>query len=266
MGKTIEAQLGEYRGIQNIDLNDIECVRDDTVILEVSRGTEFARVVSDLNRVCAGKAENVEGKITRKATEGDWNQIRNNQQKAKDAINICVRKINEQSLPMKIIKAEYTFDCSKIIIFFSSEGRVDFRTLVKDLAKIFRVRIELKQIGVRDKAKIVGGYGVCGRELCCSSFLKGFHGLSIKMAKEQNLPLNPSRISGLCGRIKCCMAYEFRVYKELARALPRVGDKVNTPDGRGRVMDINVLKRVAMIDLGEGKTTKLILSPQENFA
>jgi cell fate regulator YaaT (PSP1 superfamily) len=206
--------------------------------------------------VCKGKAENVNGKIVRKATEGDLKQIENNRMKAQDALNTCLRRITERKLDMQMVKAEYTFDNSKVIFFFTSDDRVDFRNLVKDLARVFRVRIELKQIGVRDKAKIIGGYGVCGRELCCSSFLNGFHALSIKMAKDQQLPLNPSRISGVCGRIKCCMAYEFNVYREMIRALPHIGEKINTEEGNGRVIDINVLKQFARIDLGEGKIAR----------
>ncbi|MDP2652945.1 MAG: stage 0 sporulation family protein [Candidatus Omnitrophota bacterium] len=260
MGKIIEVKVGEYRPVQVFDLNDIPCDRDDHVVVEVDRGTEFGRVVSHEKAACEGKTEASVGKVLRKATEGDMNQVANNRIKAQDAINICLRKINERKLDMNIIKAEYTFDCSKIIFFFLSEGRVDFRNLVKDLAKIFRVRIELKQVGVRDKAKIVGGFGVCGRELCCSSYMKNFHALSIKMAKEQELPLNPSRISGVCGRIKCCMAYEFSVYRELAREMPRPGDKVTTPEGKGRVKDINILKQYVIVDLGEGKTVKLSYS------
>ena len=260
MGKIIEVKLGDYRSVGLYDINDVECTRGDLVILEVESGTECGAVVSDVIGGCKTKTEGAEGKVLRKVTEGDHNQIENNRLKAKDAINTCVRKIDERKLDMQIVQAEYTFDCSKIIFFFLSEGRVDFRNLLKDLAKIFRVRIELKQIGVRDKAKIVGGYGVCGRELCCSSFLKGFHPLSIKMAKDQNLPLNPSRISGVCGRIKCCMAYEFQVYKEMARSMPHVGDKINTEQGKGRVVDINILKRFAIVDLGEGKTTKVVFA------
>ena len=257
MGKIIEVQLGEYRPVAFYDQNDIECDRDDFVIIEQDRAMEFGRIVSDMKAVCTGKTEAAVGKIVRILTEGDKNQLKNNQLKAQDAVNACIRKINERNLDMQIVKAEYTFDCSKVIFFFTAEGRVDFRNLVKDLAKIFRVRIELKQIGVRDRAKIIAGYGVCGRELCCSSYLKGFHQLSIKMAKEQGLPLNPTRISGVCGRIKCCMAYEYQAYKELARDLPSAGDKITTPQGKGVVRDVNILKRLVFVDLGEGKTTKI---------
>lgn len=257
MGQMVEIQLGEHRPVYQYDLNSVACQRGDVVILEVDRGSEFGRIVSDVTRECKSKVEAAPGKILRVATEGDLKQIENNRMKAQDAKSVCIRKITDRKLPMQIVKAEYTFDSSKIIFAFSAEGRVDFRNLVKDLAKVFRVRIELKQIGVRDKAKIVGGYGVCGRELCCSSFLKDFHALSIKMAKEQGLPLNPSKISGLCGRIKCCMAYEFSAYKELSRTLPRLGDKVTTPDGKGKVFEINILKRLVSVDLGEGKTVKV---------
>ena len=259
MGKIVQIQLGEYRPVYFYELNDIECGRGDCVVLEVDRGSEFGKVISDTGLECKLKEDKVSGKVLRKATEGDIKQIENNRMKAKEALNICLRKINERKLDMHIVKAEYTFDSSKIIFSFISEGRVDFRNLVKDLARIFRVRIELRQIGVRDKAKIVGGYGVCGRELCCSSYLNAFHPLSIRMAKEQGLPLNPSRISGACGRIKCCMAYEFAVYKEHFRTLPRLGEKINTPEGRGRVVDINILKRLVSVDVGEGRIIKTVV-------
>jgi len=253
MGKLVQIKLGEYRTVQLYDLNSIECERDDYVILEVERGSEFGKVVSDGKTECKGKIENAKGKVLREATEGDLKQIENNRMKAKDALGACIRKITDRKLEMQIVKTEYTFDSSKIIFFFTADGRVDFRALVKDLARIFRVRIELKQIGVRDKAKIVGGYGVCGRELCCSSYMKEFHPLSIKMAKTQGLPLNPSKISGVCGRIKCCMAYEFAVYKEYYKDLPSVGEKVTLDDVQGRVVDVNILKRMVTIDDGEGK-------------
>ncbi|MGE0268020.1 MAG: stage 0 sporulation family protein [Candidatus Omnitrophota bacterium] len=256
MGKLVQVQLGEFRPVGFFDLNDVEADRNDTVILESEGSSEYGVVVSDINTACKGKTESAKGKILRKATPGDLKQIENNREKAKDALNVCSRKITERKLDMRITKIEYTFDCSKILFFFTAEGRVDFRSLVKDLAKVFRVRIELKQIGVRDKAKIVGGYGVCGRELCCTSYMKSFHPLSIKMAKEQGLPLNPSRISGVCGRIKCCMAYEFQVYKEFSRDLPRIGDKYNIKDGKGKVIDVNILKRLVSVEMAEGNIVK----------
>lgn len=262
MGKIVQVQLGEYRSVYFYDLNNVDCNRDDCVVLEVDRGSEFGKIISNVNLDCKGKTDKLKGKVLRKATEGDIKQIENNRMKAQEALGICLRKINERRLEMRIVKAEYTFDSSKIIFSFIAEGRVDFRNLVKDLARVFRVRIELKQIGVRDKAKIIGGYGVCGRELCCSSYMKGFHPLSIKMAKEQGLPLNPSRISGACGRIKCCMAYEFTVYKEHSKTLPRLGEKINIDDGRGRVVDINILKRLVSIDMGDGRIVKTTITKE----
>lgn len=256
MGQLVQVQLGEFRSVGFFDLNDIEANRNETVILETDGCSEYGVIISDINTACKGKTESAKGKILRKATPGDLKQIENNREKAADALNICSRKITERKLDMRITKIEYTFDCSKIIFFFTAEGRVDFRSLVKDLAKVFRVRIELKQIGVRDKAKIVGGYGVCGRELCCTSYMKSFHPLSIKMAKEQGLPLNPSRISGVCGRIKCCMAYEFMVYKEFSRDLPRIGDKYSIKDGKGKVIDVNILKRLVSVEMAEGNVVK----------
>lgn len=256
MGKIIQIQIGEYRPVAWFDIGETICKRDDIVIMEYERSSEFGRVVSDPDKVCTGKTEAATGKVIRLTTDGDLKQIENNRQKAKESINVCMRKISDQNLEMRIVKGEYSFDNSKIVFFFSSEGRVDFRNLVKDLARVFRMRIELKQIGVRDKAKIIGGFGVCGRELCCSSYMTGFHALSIKMAKEQGLPLNPSKISGVCGRIKCCMAYEYNVYKELARSLPKMGQKITTEEGKGRVISVNVLKKYVHIDYGEGKIIK----------
>ncbi len=262
MRRIVEVQVGEYRGVSRFDAREIPCRRGDLVILDVERGMEFGRVVSDGPRPC--ETGGVAGKVVRPVTEGDRNQIANNRAKAQDAIGLCARKITERRLGMRLVKSEYTFDCSKIIFFFTADGRVDFRNLVKDLARVFRLRIELKQIGVRDKAKIVGGYGVCGREFCCSSYMKGFHPLSIKMAKEQHLPLNPSRISGVCGRIKCCMAYEFSVYKESARTLPRLGERISIPEGRGRVVDVHILRRLVTVDLGEGKLVKVTYADREH--
>ena len=264
MAKVIQIQLGEYRPVVYVELPDeLGVARDDDVIVDVERGQEFARIVSNMNIPCKTRTEPSQGKVLRLITEEDKKKIEGNRIKAKEALSTCSKKIDERKLDMQIAQCEYTFDESKVIFFFTSEGRVDFRELVKDLARIFRVRIELKQIGVRDKAKIVGGYGVCGRELCCTSYMNGFPPLGIKMAKEQALPLNPSRISGVCGRIKCCMAYEFSVYREYAKALPKVGEKITTPQGKGKVIDINILKRYVRVDLGEGQITKMAFSKEE---
>ncbi len=258
MGQLVEVKLGEYRAVGLYEPNGIDCKRSDILIVEMDKGSEFGRVVSGVERVCGTKTENAAGKVVRLATEGDLRQIVNNQMKAKEALAACQRKVTETKLDMRLVNAEYSFDSSKILFFFTSEGRVDFRNLVKDLAKMFRARIELKQIGVRDKAKIIGGIGVCGRELCCSSYMKDFHPLSIKMAKDQGLPLNPSKISGVCGRVKCCMAYEYQVYREMSRDLPKMGAKITTEAGeKGRVINVDILKRYVTVDLGEGKTSKI---------
>lgn len=257
MPKLVEIQLGEFRPVGLFQLEEIACGREDYVILDIDRGVEFGRILSDPTTSCKGKVETALGKVVRVATQQDLMQIETHRRKAQEALRECVKKVEESKIEMRVTRAEYAFDGSKVIFYFTAEGRVDFRNLVKDLARIFKIRIELKQIGVRDKAKIVGGFGICGRELCCSSYMKFFHPVSMKMPKDQNLPLNPNRISGVCGRIKCCMAYEFQVYREYARGLPKVGDKVTTPQGKGKVIDANILKRYITVDLGEGKMTKV---------
>ncbi|VAX35621.1 Stage 0 sporulation protein YaaT [hydrothermal vent metagenome] len=260
MSKAIQVQLGDFRAVNFYTLNEVDCQRGDYVVLDVDRGSEFGKVISDVDNICKKKIEKIKGKILRKATEGDLKQIEHNRIKSKEALSSCTRKITERKLDMRLVKSEYTFDSSKIVFFFTSDGRVDFRHLVKELARIFRVRIELKQIGVRDKAKIISGHGVCGRELCCASYMSHFHPLSIKMAKAQGLPLNPSRISGVCGRIKCCMAYEFDVYKYFSRNLPNVGDKYTVAEGQGKVVDVNILKRVVSVKLEDDKIIKTVIA------
>ncbi len=262
MAQLIEVKLGEYRPVGVYDSNSVKLNRGDIVIVEADKGAEFAKVVNEAYKTCAGKTVAPLGKVLRSASDTDLRQIVNNQIKSKDALAACQRKVTEAKLDMQLVSAEYSFDSTKILFFFTSEGRVDFRNLVKDLAKMFRARIELKQIGVRDKAKIVGGIGVCGRELCCSSYMKDFHPLSIKMAKDQGLPLNPSKISGVCGRVKCCMAYEYQVYREMSKELPKMGAKITTEAGdKGRVINIDILKRFVVVDLGEGKTAKITYPP-----
>ncbi len=263
MGQVIQVKVGDYRPVAWFDLNNISCSRHDFVIVELDKGYEFGQVISESNKACpTASDQKTVGKVVRAASDGDLRQIANNQIKAKDALESCRRKIVDSKLDMQLTQAEYSFDSSKILFFFTSEGRVDFRNLVKDLAKMFRVRIELKQIGVRDKAKIVGGYGICGRELCCSSYMKDFHPLSIKMAKDQGLPLNPSKISGVCGRVKCCMAYEYQVYREMSKTLPKVGQKVTSDAGeKGRVINVDILKRSVVVEYAEGKIQKTTYPP-----
>lgn len=258
MGQLMQVKLGEYRPVIWVDANEVAVKRHDMVILEVERNLEFGKVISEADKACKGKTETAAGKILRLASDGDLRQVVNNELKSVEAFKTCKTKVAESKMDMQLVQAEYSFDATKILIFFTAEGRVDFRSLVKDLAKMLRVRIELKQIGVRDKAKIIGGYGVCGRELCCSSYMKDFHPLSIKMAKDQGLPLNPQKISGVCGRVKCCMAYEFQVYREFSKTLPKMGSRVNTPLGeKGRVVTMDILKRYVTVDVGDGKLVKI---------
>ncbi|HOW35132.1 MAG TPA: regulatory iron-sulfur-containing complex subunit RicT [Candidatus Omnitrophota bacterium] len=260
---TIQVKLGKFRPVAFFNSGELKCNRGDIVILEVDRGVEYGEVLSDAHFVCKAKVESVGGNVIRLATAEDLKRIEDNKKKAREAIATAVKKIAESKLDMQIVKCEYSFDGAKVIFFFTAEGRVDFRELVKDLARIFKVRIELKQIGVRDKSKVVGGFGICGRDLCCASYMKSFHPLTIKMSKEQGLPLNPSKISGTCGRIKCCMAYEYAVYREYSRDMPRLGEKINTPDGKGKVVDLNILRRCATVDLGDGKFIKMTYPAKE---
>jgi len=191
-------------------------------------------------------------KIIRVARDADLKQIEDNRNRAKEAFNTCQKKIDEHKLQMKLVDSEYSFDRSKIIFYFTAEGRIDFRNLVKDLAKIFKARIELRQIGVIDEARLFGGFGPCGRELCCAKFLKDFEPVTIKMAKEEGLPLNPPKISGLCGRLMCCLSFEYETYKLMSKGLPREGEKVHTPQGKGKVLSVNVFRRTASVELEDG--------------
>ena len=208
--------------IYYFDPDNFKIEPDYKVIVETARGIEFGHVVVGPREISEEEVVQPLKKVLRVATEEDREQVKANQVKEKEAFQICLNKIAEHNLPMKLIEVEYTFDGSKIIFFFTAEGRVDFRELVKDLASIFRTRIELRQIGVRDEAKMLGGIGACGRVLCCHSFLGEFDPVSIKMAKEQNLSLNPSKISGICGRLMCCLKYENDVYIECHKELDKM--------------------------------------------
>jgi cell fate regulator YaaT (PSP1 superfamily) len=237
---------------------DLKLIAGDYVIVESDRGLDYGEVLSGEEReVDRNIPQKGQKKIMRIATPADIEKIEHNRKAAKEAIKTCSKKIMERKLDMKLIDAELSFDSSKIIFYFSAEERVDFRELVKDLAKIFKARIELKQVGVRDEAKMFGGFGQCGRELCCSMFLKDFEPVTIKMAKDQNLPLNPTKISGVCGRLMCCLSYEHKCYKESAKGLPKLSQRIKTREGMGKVVDINYLKRVAVIELEDGRHVKV---------
>lgn len=231
---------------------ELKIKENDYVIVEHDRGLDYVQVIAPREATPENTSKEQIKKIIRVADESDLKQIKDNRQKAKDAFNSCIKKIEEHKLDMKLVQAEYSFDRTKIIFYFTASGRVDFRELVKDLAKIFKARIELRQIGVRDEARLFGGFGSCGRELCCTKFLKDFEPVTIKMAKEEGLPLNPPKISGLCGRLMCCLSFEYETYKMLSKGLPREGEKVTTEKGRGKIIGVNVFKRTATVELEEG--------------
>ena len=214
------------------------------VIVETARGVEYGKVVLGRRQIDEGKMSSQLKPIIRIANEKDAKQHEDNKEKSKKAYDICLEKIKKHGLVMKLIDAEYTFDNNKVLFYFTADGRVDFRDLVKDLAAVFKTRIELRQIGVRDETKIVGGIGICGRELCCHKHLSEFVPVSIKMAKEQNLSLNPTKISGVCGRLMCCLNHEQDTYVYLNERMPNVGDIVKTKDGKkGEVHSVNVLRQ-----------------------
>lgn len=223
------------------DPDGMKLERDEYAIVETARGVEYGVVIKGNSMVEDEKVIPPLKKVLRKATEEDKKIVENNQKKELEAFQICLEKIIRLQLDMKLVDVEMTFDRNKLIFYFTSDGRVDFRELVKELAAVFRMRIELRQIGVRDEAKMLNGIGICGRPLCCATFLGDFQPVSIKMAKEQNLSLNPTKISGICGRLMCCLKYEEDVYEELNKKLPFVGDIISTPDGTGEILSTNVL-------------------------
>lgn len=217
--------------------------KDDGAIVETARGVEYGTVVKGNMTVAEENIVFPLKTVMRKATQEDWKTVESNHKRESEAFDICLEKIARLELDMKLVNVEMTFDRNKLIFYFTSDGRVDFRELVKELAAVFRMRIELRQIGVRDEAKMLNGIGICGRPLCCATFLGDFQPVSIKMAKEQNLSLNPTKISGICGRLMCCLKYEEDVYEELNRRLPKVGDIIATPDGTGEILSTNVLSQ-----------------------
>ena len=234
------------------DPGDLKINLKDKVIVETSQGEEIGEVAISNRKIPDEKVVEPLKKVTRVATHKDIKHDEENKAKEIEAFKVCEEKIKEHNLEMKLIDVEYKFDNSKILFFFSANGRIDFRDLVKDLAAIYKTRIELRQIGVRDEVKRIGGNGVCGRELCCCSFLSNFETVSIKMAKEQNISLNPSKISGNCGRLMCCLKYEQEVYEEKLKRIPRVGSIVKTEDGEGIVDSIETLKEMIRVKFKDG--------------
>jgi cell fate regulator YaaT (PSP1 superfamily) len=227
--------------------------KGESVIVETSRGVEFGRVVIGMKTVGDNDVVLPLKQVIRTATEKDKLIVQENIEAAKKAFDVCAEKISLHELDMKLVDVEYTFDRNKVLFYFTADGRIDFRELVKDLAAVFRTRIELRQIGVRDEAKMLGGIGPCGRVLCCSSFLGDFEPVSIKMAKDQSLSLNPAKISGLCGRLMCCLKYENDMYESAKQELPDIGKKIKTPEGKGKVVGLNLLERIIQVELFEGE-------------
>lgn len=235
--------------IYYFDPGEFPIMKDDYVIVETTRGIEFGKAVTEPKQVSEHDVVLPLKKVIRLADQKDQLSVEENRLAAEEAHQICTDKIDEHRLAMKLVDVEFTFDRNKVIFYFTADGRIDFRDLVKDLAAIFKTRIELRQIGVRDEAKMLGGIGPCGRMLCCSTFLGDFEPVSIKMAKDQNLSLNPSKISGLCGRLMCCLKYENDEYEAAKAELPDIGETIKTPDGLGKVIGLNMLERLIQIDL-----------------
>ncbi|PKG22456.1 PSP1 domain-containing protein [Niallia nealsonii] len=237
--------------IYYFDPSDILIEKGNYVIVETVRGVEYGKVVIAPKKVNENDVVLPLKKVLRIADQKDQMIVDENRSAAKEAYEVCCEKVSLHDLDMKLVDVEYTFDRNKVIFYFTADGRVDFRELVKDLASIFRTRIELRQIGVRDEAKMLGGIGPCGRMLCCSTFLGDFEPVSIKMAKDQNLSLNPTKISGLCGRLMCCLKYENDEYESAKEQLPDLGEWINTPDGRGKVVGLNILERLLQVEISE---------------
>lgn len=235
--------------IYYFDPDNITVGAGDSVIVETVRGIEFGDVVVNHKEISESEIISPLKKVIRIATEEDKIKIAENRALEEEAYRVCQEKVNLHHLDMKLVDVEFTFDNNKIIFYFTADGRIDFRELVKDLAAIFKTRIELRQIGVRDEAKMIGGLGICGRPLCCGSFLREFEPVSIKMAKEQSLSLNPEKISGICGRLMCCLKYEQDFYEKTRRKMPKIGKEVMTPDGKGIVIENVVIKEKVKVKI-----------------
>ncbi len=266
MTKVVGIRFRTAGKIYFFDPLQFEIKRGDNVIVETARGIEFGTAVSDAREVTDDKVVQPLKPVLRLANERDRQQEADNKRKEKEAYKICLEKIQKHGLEMKLIDAEYTFDNNKVLFYFTADGRIDFRELVKDLAGVFKTRIELRQIGVRDETKILGGIGICGRPLCCHTHLSDFIPVSIKMAKEQNLSLNPTKISGVCGRLMCCLKHEEDTYEELNRRLPGIGDFVTTEDGlKGQVQSVNVLRQLVKVVVDKEDEKEILEYPVEEL-
>lgn len=250
--RVVGVELGKSGKLLYADASDLELERGDLVVLEAEKGLMMGTVVTAPQEEKPGLFKRTTDKVIRKATAKDISDQERLRKKEEDAFALCERLIGELQLPMKLVAVEYLLDGSKAIFYFTAEHRVDFRQLVRRLAGQLRLRIEMRQIGVRDEARMVKGIGFCGRELCCATFLRDFELVSIKMAKDQQLPLNPSKISGLCGRLMCCLSFEAEAYKELKKNLPKVGKRINTKYGEGKVLRQNLLLQTITLELASG--------------
>ena len=264
MTEIVGVRFKENGRIYSFDPSGEKYKKGTKVIVETARGIEHGDVAAENYMIEDEDVIQPLRKVLRAATEEDFEIIRANAEKEREALKICQQKILEHGLEMKAIDVECTFDRSKILFYFTADGRIDFRELVRDLASVFRTRIELRQVGVRDEAKLLGGLGICGRPFCCASFLDDFQPVSIKMAKEQNLSLNPTKISGTCGRLMCCLKYEQEAYEDLHKTTPSVNTIVETPDGEGTVIDVNLLRGKVKVRLdGEGELAQKVFDKCE---
>lgn len=257
MVKVVGVRFKKAGKIYYFDPGDLNIAVNSYVIVETVRGVEYGQVVVSNREVPDEEIVAPLKKVIRIANDEDRQHAEENSKKEKEAFSICLQKIRDHNLDMKLIDVEYTFDNNKVLFYFTADGRIDFRELVKDLAAIFKTRIELRQIGVRDESKMMGGIGVCGRTLCCKSFLGEFQPVSIRMAKEQGLSLNPTKISGTCGRLMCCLKYEQDAYEEALDRVPKTGAIVSTPEGQGTVMEVSLLKEILKVKMDKGNETDL---------
>ena len=257
MPEVVGVRFKQAGKVYFFDPGGLPLALEDRVVVETTRGMEIGRVVATAKQILLSEVGEPLKPILRKAEPHELRQMETFRDKEQSAFEKCQQRVAAHNLPMKLVGAEYNYDGSRLTFYFTAEGRVDFRELVKDLASAFRTRIELRQIGVRDQAKIIGGLGRCGRHLCCSAFLSDFNAVSIRMAKEQDLPLNPMKISGLCGRLLCCLGYESEFYCAQKRHLPQINDAVATPQGEGYVVSVNVLTDTVSVELANGSVVQV---------
>ena len=265
MAVIVGIQFQKNGKIYNYDTNGLGLRPEEYVICDTPHGTDLGQVVVGCRQIELQDSDMPLKKVLRIASEKDLQVSSDNRSKEREAFVICQKKIAEHKLDMKLVSVEYAFDNSKAMFYFTANGRVDFRSLVKDLASVFKMRIELRQIGVRDEARMIGGLGPCGRQICCGAFLDEFQPVSIKMAKEQNLSLNPTKISGVCGRLMCCLKYEQEHYEQTRKIMPRVGKEVITPDGTGIVSDLNIVKETVFVRIANGDTSEIREYPLEKI-